>query len=185
MFVTNNGGVTWDSLNLHSKDMRYWTCSSERLFYFLTPEKFDAKSYNILVCKNLTDGNETREILPGFQANIIENDNHGNLWFLGDIGNDVQLWLKNEYNNYLKIKVFSSDKPINSQYLYAYNNVVIIILSELYVGHVEYRLFRSDDKGKNWKEELLPITYEIFPISCYKENKVWMNIGGGRIQWRE
>lgn len=185
IFTTNNGGVSWDSLELGHKNMSYWTCSQTGVFHFLTTEKIDGQGNDILVRKDLTNGLEIKEVIPGFKANIVENDNHENLWFLGDKMGGVELWLRKEPFKYLKTKTFSSDRPLSGIYLYVYDNILVVILSELYKGHVKYKLYRSEDSGMNWVEELLPISYKVLPISFYKEDKIMMSIGGGRIQQRK
>lgn len=183
---TTDGGNIWDTIPQHKVNIKAGTsiCTQGGKLWYLSSNKADG-SCNLLIQKDLQTGEEKVEVFRDFLSDVITLDKKENVWLLGKSGDSVTLYYRKSPDEYIPIKNFSLEKPLFAEFLHVYEKSISVIVSELLSSTVIYKMFHSDDMGKSWKEEELPINYLINPLAFYGKDKIWINGGGGRLQWRK
>jgi hypothetical protein len=197
LLKTTNGGKDWEKLNIEFTDVRSFACSSKETVFFLSSTKLDESSADFVISMDLETGEEVIHKLPGFRADVLTLDTKEDLWLMGsNLENDIVLYKRDSIGEYSEIKAFSSKKSLFPEFLHVYDKSILILVSELdksvleekdkiFPTAVKYKFFHSKDNGKTWVEEDIPVDYLIKPYAFYGKDKVWMNAGGGILQWRE
>jgi hypothetical protein len=189
---TNNAGQQW-SVDKDYKAIGNLACSrGGSVLTFLAATRNDKLSFDLLIRRELQSGMEKIESIP-FEAHVFAVDQAEKLWFLGKDGGKVILYSKSELGGFEEVSTFSSDKRLTPYYLNVFESTITVIVREsdikengdkIFPVGLKYKIYRSTDLGKTWTEEKIPVDYLIEPFAFYGKEKVWMNAGGGRLQWR-
>jgi photosystem II stability/assembly factor-like uncharacterized protein len=193
LYQTDNAGQQWTG-GKDYKGIGNLACSkSGRVMTFLASTRNDKLSFDLLIHRELQSGTEKVESIP-FDAHAFALDQEDKLWFLGrDGGGNVILYSRSELGSFEQVSTFSSDKRLTPYYVNVFENTITVIVREsdmkenenkIYPVGLKYKIYRSNDLGKTWNEEKIPVDYLIEPFAFYGQEKVWMNAGGGRLQWR-
>lgn len=193
LYQTNNGGRHW-SISNDYKAIGNPTClRGGKTLMLLGVTRIDKLSFDLLIEKDLHSGDEKVEPIP-FEAYVLVSEESEKLWLLGKDGAGVALYYKSKTTGFDQVSVFKSDKRITPYHLNVFDNIITVIVREsedkkestyaFPVGN-KYRIYRSEDLGKSWTEEAIPVNYLVEPFAFYGKERIWMNAGGGRLQWRE
>jgi hypothetical protein len=194
LYQTSDGGRNWQLIEKEHQGIDNVICSNNRTLFFLGTTSNDKISSNLLIQRDLISGNEHTEAIP-FEAYVLSVDANKNLWLLGEQSGQVVLYRKSEAPEFNRIHAFTSEKRLTPYHLYVYDSTITVIVREsdipknaetgkMFPVGLTYKLFRSEDFGENWNEEKLPVNYLIKPFAFYGKERIWMNAGGGRLQWR-
>lgn len=193
IYKSNDGGINWEVLDKRF-DVRDVVCSNDGLLWFLSSNEKQSNYSNLLIRRDLNSGEEKIEVLP-FSGSNLSIDSKNNLWFLGNDRGKVVLYSKAESmsSDFERVSIFSSDKRLSPYYVNVFETSITVIVresdktlnrDEIFPIGLKYKVFRSNDSGKTWNEEKIPVDYLIEPFAFYNKDRIWMNAGGGRLQWR-
>lgn len=194
---TLDGGKTWQKLEVQPENIRSITCLTAETISILSSTEVDKLMADHLVIKNLTSGEEVVHKLSGIRAGIQTTDTAGQIWIMGYDANKVLVLYKRETTgNFFQIKTFSSKGSLFPEALHVSGESISVLTSvldksvleekgKIFPVAVHYEFFHSEDAGKTWTEENIPVDYLVKPYAFHGKDKVWMNAGGGYIQWRE
>jgi hypothetical protein len=186
IYSTKDGGKNWNELNDASG--YYYNTSIEiknSKIYLLGSNKNDSNEYNLLFEIDLkNDKINIEEIKIGTgSVDHIYIDFNDKFWLIKDGNKKVEIYLKEE-NDFKLFKKIESTNQIFLDQIYSHNNVVNLILSETLSNENLYSFARTEDMGKSWTNEELPLNL-IEPSAFYSDNRVWIYSAGDRLQVRK
>lgn len=192
LYQTNNAGQNWSPIK-EFKAMGKLACSEDdSVLIFLSSSRSDKMSFDLLIQMEFQSTLQMSQSIP-FEAYDLAIDQADNLWILGKEGSQVVLYSKSKSDGFEKVSSFSSDKSLQPYYVNVFQNSINVIVREsnikdndnnIFPIGLKYKIYVSNDLGLTWTEENIPVDYLIEPFAFYGEEKVWMNAGGGRLQWR-
>jgi hypothetical protein len=194
--VSEDGGKNWRQTSFKLFNTQLFYCSPKNVLWSLTGDDMGAMSYDILSQKKIKPELESKETLPNFRAVSFIGDSNNNLWFLGieNITKNILIVKRNFFGRYETIKRIRYEKGIAPKYIYVSKNIIDILLSSgpseykeegiFPIGVYKTKFIRSEDMGKTWHEENLPIDYRIEPFDFFGKETVWMYGGGQNLQVR-
>lgn len=182
---TTNNFKTYDSIPFN-KSVKKSYFYNEKL-YLLTQE-FSKQNYKIEQRNNLfiLDKNGKKEFLK--MKNNIEDfvvDKEGIITLIKQKDLTFVEYLLNN-GKYKRVKL-SNEKNLNLRKIYKHKNFIAILTSKVYknlldgFGTTKYQLFFSFDCGKTYGEEKIPINDFIGAIGFFKDEKVFIYSGLGRV----
>lgn len=155
--------------------------------YFLTHEFF-IKNYETYEINDFFIINESEKIDSlNLQLNATDFliDTSGKMWILYQKGDSVKLVEKGKSNN--REYVISNNQDENPVKLYKYNNFIAVLTNVIDAdgfngfGKTKYKLYLSFNDGQTFEKEALPIDDYVGAIGFYKNEKVIIYSGAGRI----
>ena len=167
IYETKDGGKTYTELkNLPAKDRGSYELSKEGIVYYLPELANKLIGYNLItgekIIHTFPDHIHPFSLYMDYRDNLFlvtENEEDGMIIYLKDKENYLPIQFPTKGLNVMKAHIFGST------------------LSVFAAGQVKFfdkiRFFRSEDFGKTWKEEDLPIDYKASPIAFYGKDKIW------------
>jgi len=180
---THDGGINWQTIGTEDEIAENPIIAGKELIYFSRKsDKSDKLLQKRLIQINLEDHLKRFSLLPiGFDP-IFSFPVDGNLWLIGTQGNKASI-ISLINNKISTVKLFE-EADLSPKYFNFYQGKSIIVMSKLSSFSTRNLVFSSNDGGKNWIQERLPIDDYGFPISSY-QNATWIYSGSGRMQKRE
>ncbi len=186
VFRTKNNFKTYDSIPI-DKAVKGSFVTNDRV-YLLTYKAF-RKNYKVFETNkiHILDENNALDSLDlDFNVDYFLVEKGESFWFLGKNNDSIQLRKrKGDVTNI--INTLSIDKEETSKKLYKHNDFIAILTSSIDkgalggFGSVRYKLYLSFDNGQTFKEENPPIDDYVNPIAFYKDEKIIIYSGAGRI----
>lgn len=192
-FLAKDNAVFWTTDNFKSYDSIYFGKSIKKSHFFngkvylltyeLTRKNYEVKEKNEIY---IIDRNGNRDSLQE-KYNIDD--------FVVDINGILLLGVQEEKvaldylleNGEVRTMSFSREKNLTPEKVYKYNNFIAVLVSKINesalggFGGTQYQLYLSFDDGQTFKKETLPISDFVGPITFYKDEKIIVYSGAGRI----
>jgi hypothetical protein len=185
IYITKDGGANWNELK--SASNYYFNESIEikdSKIYLLGSNENNNNDYNLLFEIDVNSDKTKIEKIPVGSLDHIYIDSSGKFWLIKDGNKVVEVYLKNKNNIFELFKKIESTNEIFLDQIYSHNNVVNLVLSETLSQGNQYSFLRTDNLGKSWSDENLPLKMMAKPSSYYGDNCIWMYGGGNRFQIR-
>lgn len=179
IYETKDGGKTWIELkNLPAKVSGSYELSKNGIVYYLPQLTGNYIGFN------LTTGETTTYQIP---SNInpfsLYLDNRDNLYLITEEEKEGMLIYLKEKENYLPIKFPTKGLSVIKANIF--ESSISVFAEEQDNLSQKIRFFRSEDLGKSWNEEKLPISYKASPIAFFGKDKVWAWSLEDQLQVRE
>src|SRR5665647_1167246 len=179
IYETKDGGKTWIELkNLPAKVSGSYELSKNGIVYYLPQLTGNYIGFN------LTTGETTTKQIP---SNInpfsLYLDNRDNLYLITEDEKEGMLIYLKEKENYLAIKFPTKGLSVIKANIF--ESSISVFAQEQDKFSQKIRFFRSEDLGKSWNEENLPISYKASPIAFFGKDKVWAWSLADQLQVRE
>jgi len=179
IYETKDGGKTWIGLfHLPAKLSGSYELSKNGIVYYLPQLTGNYIGFN------LTTGETTTNRIP---SNInpfsLYLDNKDNLYLITKDEQEGMLIYLKEKENYLAIKFPTKGLSVIKASIFE-SSISVFAQKQDNVSQ-KIRFFRSEDLGKSWNEENLPISYKASPIAFFGIDKVWAWSLEDQLQVRE
>jgi hypothetical protein len=173
---TKNNFISSDSISINKPIVK--SCFNNSDIYFLSNNNNNS---NELIYKIKKD-NRLDSLTVNFDVTdfIVEKDQ--SIFLLGNNESAIQLRKIHGKRNIL-LYTFIKDKEYFPKSIYKYNKFIAVIISKLNSLGTTNQLFLSFDDGKSFKNEELPIADYLGPIAFYKDEKIIIYSGAGRISY--
>jgi len=186
VFKTGNDFKTYDSLYVNKAISKsfYYKNKTYLLTYVLTRKNYKINETNIIY--TIDKNNKRDSINLKFNAIDFMVDNKEDIWTLGKENNYVVLKHLNK-KEVISTSIISKDKNLNPKKLYKYNQFIAVLSNSIDesalggFGGTKYTLHLSYNSGKSFEIEKIPIDNYVDPISFFKDEKIVIYSGVGRI----
>lgn len=167
IYETKDGGKTWIEIkNLPPKLSGSYELSKNGTVYYLPEPAGNYIEYNA------ASGEITTHHIPvNINPFAIYLDNKDNLYLITQEVNEGMVAYLKEQEEYLPIKF--PTKGLSVMKANIFETGISVFAAEEDKFFEKIRFFRSEDLGKSWDEEELPISYKASPIAFYGKDKVW------------
>lgn len=167
IYETKDGGKTWTELNnFPAKISGSYELSKDGIVYYLSEHANKLIAYNLITRETLTY--TFPDTIHPFSLYI---DNRDNLYLITENKDEGMLIYLKEKENYIPIQFPTKGFSVIKAHIFESGISVFAIEQDKIFEKI--RFFRSEDLGKSWNEENLPISYKASPIAFYGKNKVW------------
>ena len=176
VFKTNDNFISYDSIPINKPIVKSHFNGSD--IYLLSYDNNDTNEVIYALTKhNIIDSLRVNFDVTDF---VVENDK--SILLLGCNKNTIQL-IKAYGKNKIVLNTFTNDEDFFPESIYKYNRFIAVVIGELNSLGVTYQLFLSFDDGKSFIREDLPISYYVEPVAFYKDEKIIIYSGAGRISY--
>ncbi|MCX6222522.1 MAG: hypothetical protein NTZ69_16245 [Bacteroidia bacterium] len=179
IYETKDGGKTWIELkNLPAKVSGSYELSKNGIVYYLPQLTGNYIGFNLI-----TGETTTYQIPSNINPFSLYLDNRDNLYLITEDENEGMLIYLKGKENYLAIKFPTKGLSVIKANIF--ESSISVFAEEQDKFSQKIRFFRSEDLGKFWNEENLPISYKASPIAFFGKDKVWAWSLEGQLQVRE
>ncbi len=175
IFKTKDGGKTWkdafevdDIIEPHLYDSELWFLGR------------GISGANKLLRINLHTLSISDEALPAGLDPEKFFLKDSDLFIVGFINSKMVLFTRNEEHGFNKIREFS-DEDLFPKHLFVSDRTITVIAGKMKRLSVDYVVFSSQNDGKSWVENKLPIPDYFNPVAFYN-GRIWGYSGEGKIQ---
>ncbi|MDG4945072.1 hypothetical protein NMK71_01480 [Weeksellaceae bacterium KMM 9713] len=178
---TENGGTKWSLENIN-KPIREVKMLNNNL-YFLSYKRNDKTDWIYSIEKKSNEFDSLQFDLNITDFAVSEN---GDYWLLGK-DNDRTVFQQYKDGKISEIKTFSEDAEFSPNQLYKYNDVVVVLASEIDksmlggFGGTKPAMYLSKDNGLTWSNHPLDEALYLKPVSFYKDERMTAYIGRGKV----
>ncbi len=167
IYETKDGGKTWLELkNLPAKVSGSYELSKNGTVYYLPELRDNYIGYNI------STGLITKYPLPiDINPFSLYLDNRDNLYMITEKETEGMVIYLKEKEGYLTITFPTKGLSVIKAHIF--ESSISVFASEKDKFSQKIRFFKSEDLGKSWEEEDLPISYKASPIAFYGKDKIW------------
>lgn len=176
IFKTSDGFKTYDSISFRRPIIKSYFKNDK--IYLLSYKK-NYLSNDWLYISNGYKIIDSLNIKFNVTDFVVEEKNN-DILFLGKNGKTIEI-RKNSGNKQITLKTFITDDQNLPESIYKYNNFIAVTLKKINSSTTTTLLFLSYDNGKSFEEEEIPINNFVKPISFYKDKKIIIYSGAGRI----
>ncbi|MFA6128514.1 MAG: hypothetical protein WC699_14545 [Bacteroidales bacterium] len=179
IYETKDGGKTWVELkNLPVKISGGYELSRNGIVYYLPQLAHNYIGYHLT-----TRETTTYQIPNNINPFSLYLDNRDNLYLVSEEEKEGMLIYLKEEENYLAIKFPTKGLSVIKASIF--ESSISVFAQEQDKFAQKIRFFRSEDLGKSWDEENLPISYKASPIAFFGKDKVWAWSLADQLQVRE
>lgn len=166
---TDDGGKTWNEIRIpQSHETMDFEITKQGVLYFLTSSR---KSY-MEVNLETQEFNEIQLTFKELPFSILL-DNQEKVYFIAENEDKRNVIYSKENESYSKVEFPVADAMINDAWIY--DNVISIIVDKDGGSY-----YRSEDNGRNWKEENLPNNF-IRDVAFYGKDYIWIRTVPGKM----
>lgn len=181
IFETINGGKEWNIIDIKKPVLA--TQSKGNLLYFLSYKRNTKANLIYSLNKKSNDLDSLQFNLNITDFTVEKNDDY---WLLGKYG-DKTILQRYQDGKDTDIKTFSEDPEFSPGQLYKYNDVIVVIASQVNksmlggFGGTQPEMYLSKDNGLTWTNQTVDEALYIKPTSFYKNERMTAYIGAGRV----
>lgn len=179
IYETKDGGKTWIELNnLPAKVSGSYELSKNGIVYYLTQLTENYIGFDLT-----TRETTTYQLPSNIDPFSLYIDNRDNLYLVTEDEKEGMLIYLKEKENYLPIKFPTKGLSVFKAHIF--DSSISVFAQGRGKFFQKIRFFRSEDLGKSWNEENLPISYKASPIAFFGKDKVWAWSLDDKLQVRE
>ena len=181
LMKTADGGVSWDTLKLGKPIEKVQSLKSK--LYFLSYKRNDKKDWIYSIEKK---NNELDSLQFDLNITDFAVSENGDYWLLGK-DNDRTVLHHYENGKSIEMKVFSEDSEFSPNQLYKYNDVIVVLTSQIDksmlggFGGTKPEMYLSNDNGLSWANHPLDEALYLKPVLFYKDERMTAYIGHGKV----
>lgn len=178
---TDNGGTEWNVQSINNSIGITQVFNNK--FYFLSSKRNDKTDWIYSIDKK---SNELDSLQFDLNITDFAVGKNGNYWLLGKNGDRTVLQYF-EDGKTTDVKAFSEDAEFFPDQLYKYNNVIVVLASQIDksmlsgFGGTKPVMYLSTDNGLVWINKSLDETLYLKPVSFYKDERMMAYIGHGKV----
>lgn len=178
---TVDGGESWNALKL-GKPIKKVQSTKEN-YHFLSYKRNDKTDWIYSIEKKSNELDSLRFDLNITDFAVSEN---GDYWLLGK-DNDRTVLQQYKDGKISEIKTFSEDAEFSPNQLYKYNDVIVVLASEIDksmlggFGGTKPAMYLSKDNGLTWSNHPLDEALYLKPVSFYEDERMTAYIGRGKV----
>lgn len=166
---TDDGGKTWNEIRIpQSHETMDFEITKQGVLYFLTSSRKSYMEVNLETLKF----NEIQLTFKELPFSVLL-DNQEKIYFIAENEDKRNVIYSKENESYSKVEFPVADAMINDAWIY--DNVISIIVDKDGGSY-----YRSEDNGRNWKEENLPNNF-IRDVAFYGKDYIWIRTVPGKM----
>ncbi len=178
---TENGGTEWNLQNINKPVGEVKMLDTN--LYFLSYKRNDKTDWIYSIEKKSNELDSLQFDLKITDFAVSEN---GDYWLLGKY-NERTVLQQYKDRKISEIKTFSEDAEFSPNQLYKYNDVIVVLASEIDksmlggFGGTKPAMYLSKDNGLTWSNHPLDEALYLKPVSFYKDERMTAYIGRGKV----